>query len=423
MKKYFLFAGMIAMLLTMSACGGSSNSDNDEGDAVESSSQKSKKGKKSTNQQVDIKKYDESAAAPAALRIYIDNSGSMKGYAEGSNAVFISAISDLQGMLTNETYFWGNSKPIDGNKLIGKVLNDNPFNGTDTPFPAIFGKMAREAAQTGNLEFIITDGIISPKNSEQQYLKESLGQVKNAIRDSLKQTPDIAVCVYRFTSGYSNNKANSFYYTYQNQKVKLKNVPMRPFYVIAVGKRANIQWMLDQMAENESLATYAKNDQRIIFGLHNHDPKISFSNKSQFTFGKGMLQLKKKSGDFKLMANMPDCLIKDLGEDFIKDAISKGVMLNGKEDKNIKGEVNGNSLCIKCAEIRKLKNAKNSITVKIKKTIPDIWIGFNSDDDSNIAKDPMQQTKSFALYTMLQGIYEATDAGKMLIDTEIKFSK
>lgn len=366
----------------------------------------------------------ENAEAPASLRIYIDNSGSMKGYTESSTKDnFTSAISKLEGIkgVKHETFFWGNKRPIDPNMLIGKALDLNPFSGAETPIPAILGLMSRESVDSNSLEFFVTDGIVSPKNGDAKYLKESLEQVKNAICDSVKQNPDIAVCIFRLTSGYVNKKANSYYYTYKNQKVKLPELAMRPFFVIAVGKRAKIQWLLDNFATDENLALYAKAE-HISFGIHNHDTAVKLSNKSQFTTQKDGLKLTKKGGDFKLMANLPDCLVKDLGEEYINKNLE--VLLNGQPDSNFRGSIKGNSLSITCSEIRNIRNQKNTITVRLKKKLPEEWMNnYNSDDDTNIKDDILQQTKTFALATLLQGIYEATDGGQMLIDTEIRFTK
>ena len=49
---------------------------------------------------------DEVTAEPTSVHIYLDNSVSMKGYVEGSNASFIAAISDLQS-LQRQTLFHG----------------------------------------------------------------------------------------------------------------------------------------------------------------------------------------------------------------------------------------------------------------------------------------------------------------------------
>jgi len=60
----------------------------------------------------------------------------------------------------------------------------------------------------------------------------------------------------------------------------------------------------------------------------------------------------------------------------------------------------------------------------LKKTIPSEWTSlWSSEDDSNIARDPMEQQRTFALSYLLTGLYEATDGSQMLIDTEVKFKK
>ena len=363
--------------------------------------------------------FIEQSDEPSGIRVYIDNSGSMRGYAEGQNAVFISAISDLKSLKNGEAYFWGAKPqtPIKG--IIGAALAKNPFAGQDTPFPTIIAQLEHEAAHNDVLTFIVTDGIIGVNSKQAQFLQQSLGQIKNDIRDSALVESGMAISVFRLQSGYSNKSKRSFYYTHKNVPVKLDSVKQRPFFVIAIGKRSHVQWMIDKINSEGSLSSY-KQANSITFGLHEHNKVLHFSDKKSFNQDGGTYILTKKNGAFDLLADLPECLVKDLGASYLQQHLE--VLLNDNK-KNISSSIKGNTLSLKCNEIRDISAKNNVITVRLKKIIPDEWFKWSSDDDSNIAKDMMEQQRTFALTCLLKGLYEATDDGRMLIDTTIKFTK
>lgn len=408
--------GSLFFLLT--ACGGEGNGTREETSEAGSSSPEA----------------IEQGVEPDSIRVYIDNSGSMRGYAEGQNSVFINAISDLKSLKNGEVYFWGSKphKPISG--LIGQALTQNPFAGQDSPFPAIIAQLEHEAVRSNALTFIVTDGIIGLNSKQAQFLKPSLGQIKNDIRDSAKVESDIAISVYRLQSGYSNKSRRSFYYTHRNTPVKLDSANQRPFFVIAIGKRPNVQWLLDKVKSDESLSTY-KQATNLTFGLHQHETKLSFSDRLAFEQKGNALKLKKTKGTFSLKANIPACLVKDPGIDYLKQNLD--VQLNNKErlsslpsakiDKENPQKgfyVDEHTLYIIYDQVRNISPVDNVITVQLKKTIPTEWTSsWSSEDDSNIAHDFMEQQRTFALKYLLQGLYEATDGGQMLIDTKFQFKK
>ena len=360
----------------------------------------------------------EQSGEPSGIRVYIDNSGSMRGYAEGQNAVFISAISDLKSLKNGEAYFWGAKPqtPIKG--IIGEALAKNPFAGLDTPFPTIIAQLEHEAAGNDALTFIVTDGIIGVNSKQAQYLRESLGQIKNDIRDSARVENGMAISVFRLQSGYSNKSKKSFYYTHKNIPVKLDSAKQRPFFVIAIGK-PHVQCMIHKINSEGSLSSY-KQANSMTFGLHEHNKVLHFSDKLAFNQDGDTYVLTKKKGEFNLVADLPECLVKDLGESYLQQHLE--VLLNDSK-KNISFSINGNTLSLKCNEIHDISAKANVITVRLKKIIPDEWLKWSSDDDSNIAKDMMEQQHTFALAYLIKGLYEATDDGRMLIDTTIKFTK
>ena len=347
----------------------------------------------------------------------------MKGYVEGSNATFISAIGDLQSLLDaqhDKTFFWGDEQPLSGDmmNLAGVLKGSNKFTGKTTNIPEILGKMATEASS--HLSFFVTDGIPSPENTV--GLENSMGTVKNAIANSLKGKENIAVAIFRKTSGYTG-----VYYDYKNSPHKLKNVMERPFFVIAVGTRDEIQWLMNQIATPTSTVckSFRTDTEQITFGLHKHNPELAFSNAQDFSVGKdGKLKLKKTSGEIKLYANMPKCLTQDLGEKYITTNWTK--VFNDKPAANFNLNLVNNQITLSCLEIRDLVlNKENTITIQLDKTKQlEEWYRYSSSDDTNIEKGSAPQTETFFLQALLDGIYEAIEGGTpYLINTKITFIK
>lgn len=375
----------------------------------------------------------EGSQEPDSVRVYIDNSGSMRGYTEGQNSVFINAISDLKSVKNGEAYFWGAKPktPITG--IIGESLARNSFNGQDTPFPSMIAQLEHEAAKSGALTFIVTDGIIGVSSKQALYLKESLGQIKNDIRDSAKVEQGMAISVFRLVSGYSNKSTKSYYYTHKNTPVKLDSANQRPFFVIAIGKRANIQWFINKVRNDGSLSAYKSAD-NITFGLHEHEAKLALSDKLAFEQKGSSVKLKKIRGTFSLKANLPACLAQDPKLDYMKQNLE--VKLNDeqlsclasakidKDDPKKGFFIDENTLYVIYDKVQNISSTDNVITIRLKKTIPTQWTTqWSSDDDSNIAKDQMEQTRTFALSYLLTGLYEATDGNQMLLDTKFEFKK
>ena len=359
----------------------------------------------------------ETASAPTSLRIHIDNSGSMRGYTEWQQTNFVTAISDIASLEGASVRMWGNDKIIVGN--MATALEKNNFSGADTPFPTIFKTMVGNIDTTDCLEVIVTDGIISLKREDQKNIEASLGQIKNEIRDALKSVPGMAVCVWRLTSGYSNNKGGrDLYFTKQpGRSVKLKEV-QRPFFVIAVGKRANIQWLIDEISSKKETMTAMSGAEYLAFGIHDHTTSLKLSSSKYFKNNK----LTAMSGSFKVSPDLPECLFDNMTAEEIQQGLE--LLVNGEKDDNFSATVKGHRLEFKCKSIGKIKKPKNTVTIQLKNTLPDKWLrDYNSDDDTSIKEDIEQQSRTYALATLLRGIYEATDAGKMLIDAKLTFSK
>lgn len=411
MKKIFTLVLIAATAMAMTACANDPDPDPDS--------------KPEPEPKPAAQVSPENAEAPASLRIYIDNSGSMKGYTEYLSEKFYAPLNELCAFPNSEMFFWGDKKPIEYNsdKPIAQTFSNYSFPGADTPFPTIFENIVKDIDTTGRLEFIVTDGIISLKANQQKYLESSLGQIKQQISKAIGSSPDIAVCVYRLMGGYSNDKGpKDLYYTCQvGKSVKLKDAN-RPFFVIAFGKRANIQWLIEQIETNKAIKPALANAEYLAFGIHKHDTALKMFNSKYFSGNEKNMKLKYVSGSFTIKPDLPPCLFANMTDEEIQKGIE--LLVNGQPDDVFSIKVRNNRLELKCSNIGLIKKPKNTITIKLKNSIPEKWLTtYSSNNDLNIKDDIVEQTRTYALETLLQGIFEATDVNKLLIDAEMTFSK
>lgn len=406
MRKAIFAACIVCLLFSFASCKNNGQTATPSGKADASKVKK------------EASELKEEVKEPAVINVYVDNSASMSGYTEGNNAKFISAVSDMKSLVSGKGHarYWGiNNHEI---RDIANELAKHSFTGTETPFPKIFAKMARDSKGGNSLEFFITDGIIGV--SDAAHLQNNLGAIKNEIRDSLRINPDVAVALLRLTSGYANQKG--VYYTHQNAKVKLTNVTNRPFFVIAIGKKETVRWFIEKTKTDNSLEAYKAAD-LLSFGIHKHNAALRFSDFLNFEKKDGKASLKRGKKDFQLAAEMPECLINDLGADYIKNNLV--VTRNGKDaSTELAARIEGNTLILKCESPQNISDVQNEIKVKLSKKIPAKWKGWSCPDDSKIATSPMLQTQTFALEYLLNGMFEGTgDNNLLLLDATFEFKK
>ena len=407
MKFSFLFV-VLSCLTLLYSCDGCNNNNPPK-----------KGGGRNDSTKIEEPPVFEEKVEPCSVLVYVDNSSSMSGYAEGENKPFVDAISDMMSLIPNKgkASYWAVKNS--GIEDIAIDLARHNFNDTETPFPSIFASLARQSQDDDVLTFFVTDGIIGVSNAN--YLKQSLGAIKNQIRDSLLNYPGISLVCFRLLSGYNNK--NKYYYTNTNKQVQLKNVSSRPFYVIAVGKKSHTRWMLDKMKTESSLEKYQNSD-FLAFGTHDLHEKMLFRDSKNFERNKkdGTLRLRKGKKDFCLQGDIPECVLSDVDADYVLQHLSLG--MNGKIDSILKPSIVNNTLKLNCSDTRTIYSPQNKVKVTLKKDIPQKWNNWSSEDDSNIENDMMEQTKTFALSYLLQGIYEGTGDDKfLLIDGTIEFSK
>lgn len=355
------------------------------------------------NDSLGLKSY-EIVEKPSFANIYIDASGSMKGYFLSNDSGIINTVSKLHGFVNERNIFFiGNRTPYEG--LVAKILGSvsrQPNNATTT-FHDIFSRMGK-SENGSTLSFLVTDGIMSIDKVD---MANALVQLKNAVRDSLKQfSNDKAIAVYKYTGYFKGN-----YWDKNNHDIGKLDCN-RPYYVIALGSKSSVRYL----RENENLLSPEKS---IYFGIHD----IVAHNMYEMTDPKNSC-LEDIGGAIVLDATLPKCF-KEFSTEYLienlKVIMNRELVLTDKCDIDI----SSNNLKItvdqmKCV-VRPTADGDVLFNVTISNPIPSDWISFSCLDDTHIRE--FGQDKTFGLESLLRGIKEgiASDEKEILsIDYQFK---
>lgn len=196
--------------------------------------------------------------------IYIDNSGSMKGYANANTNAYLNVLSDLRGFYPHTDAIIGGEN-ISGNELID-CLRLHRINYSNESFlhrdlELIATKAQQELEDSSNnvlpLKFYLTDGIMSGSNAQikadSEYNRIHAQDLQNQMREALTGKDSIGISVYQFNSLFVGE-----YWAYDNEHHPIKYP--RYFYVIAIGSRpvlSNFKHKVDSINLDPS-NTYSK---------------------------------------------------------------------------------------------------------------------------------------------------------------------
>ncbi len=192
-------------------------------------------------------KVDCKVTAPASSRIYLEVSGSMTGYYVGDKTKMTNAVTDIKNLDSKNTklFFWGDEIEKQGHvhDVIKSAAKSKTGENTST-FHDKFAKMIETVKSTNGLTYLVTDGIMSlgkPGKNMESYIKELKGKISSVFKDK----DDIAVAIYRHIGDFDGKYTNCMEQSKQHKGE-------RPFYVIAIGKKANIRWLQQQNLNAEN---------------------------------------------------------------------------------------------------------------------------------------------------------------------------
>lgn len=361
---------------------------------------------------------------PFNVKLFIENSGSMDGYIDGSpdfkNALH-SYMSDIQlsGIAANISLNFINSQIINKGSDITKFftgLNSSAAfrNGggvrKSTDISVVVQKVL-ENCNANDVAIIVSDFIFSPGKGKDaaQYLVQQQITLKSIFADYLHKCPQTGVMFLQLNSKFSGT-----YYNREDAKTQLKNVE-RPFYMLIVGNKNALKSLREKVPETDIKGSGVKN----YFITENNFPTPDYAiqhGSGNFersrTNTKHAISNAKKGRDGNLTFN--------LSVDFTKSLLDENYLLSADNyqlsDKqfSLSVEKNGGKFVLKfSSSVVK----KTTLSVKLLKKIPK-WIDvFDDEEGLDINAAP---NKTYGLKTIIGGIAEAFTFKSDSYYTELK---
>lgn len=350
-------------------------------------------------------KIDEPSKAPTTAQIYIDASGSMKGYFLSSNPTFNDVMGRLWGYSNNKkVFFIGQSTPYDG--LIANLLSNLKAqpNNTASPLDNLIPDLCKKSGE--GICFLVTDGIQSVGHNTQLALE----QYKQKLRQELAmQAASKAVAVLKFSSEFKSVPSKKIYYYDMHDTPQNVYAAKRPYYVIAVGDKAVIRDLKERSSKD------LKPEEQIFFGIHDYKGHKANTQQEDSTY-----RLESTIKPITLSTTLPQCL-RD-----VRDIESNTLVFQNDAKKTASVKCEGGNLLVTvnptaAPAMSPTPGGDVSYNVKIKNALPACWYEFSSTDDRNIATNALEKTKTFSLKYLLEGIKEAMDSDEYLIELKYKF--
>lgn len=215
------------------------------------------------------------AVFSGTLNVYLDGSGSMKGYVDVKEPYLRDKLpiilSDLRNNLkcTSETeaYYvvkdWNESTkpvPIGWDEFKAASREASSFGGKDTQLHAIMGKIS-ESLGKGDVGMLITDGVLSMGSSFFDTHKDEdnsnyLGELTASVKETLDkmQSKGLGIALVRTTANF-----NGKYYYACNEKTVAQYADSimrnRPLYFILIGQEKVLEKVMASINVKESDAS------------------------------------------------------------------------------------------------------------------------------------------------------------------------
>jgi len=346
--------------------------------------------------------------------MYVDASGSMKGYlGASSDDRFRGTLAAFMYSAPTEVRLFGTQE--------GTALSSSQFekqlNAKSIQWSAesdltkmISTLIQRISSGYASYGILITDGIMSGSNSEIQcepnynktrrgLLTQKIQNVFNTYKEN-KENKQLNAIVIQYTSSFRGK-----YYDYKNTNITL-NDKERPYYAIIFVKSEDCNSYLQKLEQNDALKAYTN-----IYVIGESQPEIKIlPYKETASLASGGLQLnsaaiRKNDGNLALTVNIQKLPNYMRDAEYIQNNIEL-IKINDRGEQQVISperytlEVASNRLVLSINP-NYIKGSK--IKVKIKNSLPR-WIEtVSSDDDSQIAYDESELARTFNFKYLMDG--------------------
>lgn len=350
--------------------------------------------------------------------VFFDASGSMKAYYVADDGRFAGQISKLYGCSQKISMFFlskdkeVNFTPYEG-RIADIVNNLKAFNGGDTRFDVLLPMLCKRATK-GKVCFLVTDGIIFVNKNTSKGLVEYQNILARELKNVGAGSKGFAIFKYSANFDGRDIKKGVCYFTMNDKRETLLEKD-RPYYIVAIGDKADILRLRDVAASSlspELALYYGVHDIAVhCSGKQNSDAENKVNAESELT----------------LTATLPECLSRWHAMYPAYMANNAKVTLNTSTsgvEKELKAKndysvemVNGANVSLNVRLTPNPAREEGVVTVTVANAIPQEWIDLSVDDDTDVNK---VRKKTFGLKYLVGGVMQATGEDKKPL-AEIKY--
>ena len=269
---------------------------------------------------------------------------------------------------------------------------------------------------------LITDGIVStPQGSN------DLPQMEKSISRVLaSKNKNLGWAIFRGETPY-----NGIYYVEAKRPVEYPKVKLvaddRPFYIILIGPKSEVRYMLDRAEKNAKEWDNGWNSKWIAFNVHDDHSSLKFYPQDYTCFQEESAgEFKYHNKDSKKMVSLsfdyPPCLASRMEHLKSSNAILE---INGETVKGWDATVGGSKndgyvqIEIPRDELEVNLAGNNELVLSFGTIDNEEWTTkYNSSDDSSILTDTDEQERSYQLNSLIKPMTESSEN----TDVIVKFS-
>lgn len=182
-----------------------------------------------------------------AVKVYIENSGSMNGYlcngAEFKDAIY-SYLTAFNGYATDVDLNYINAQTVPMNATLSQLipqLTPEAFgsvegNHANTDFKQILSEVINSVKEDTVVIFTSDCIMDMPKGNASGFLNITRTDINNIVSQKLKSMPTLSFCIYQLESKYEGT-----YYYPKGGKIDYEGV--RPVYLWVVGTQENLAFV------------------------------------------------------------------------------------------------------------------------------------------------------------------------------------
>jgi hypothetical protein len=360
---------------------------------------------------------------PPIVNVYIENSGSMKGYLD-SYSEFKDALTNyltdikIAGLSESFNLYFINKTTVKVGSDVKKYLEDlTKSSNAPTSDIALIFQQVLSNTHSNTISIFVSDCIFSPEKTKDasDYLLQQQSDIKAAVATHLQNFPNTSITVYQLNSKFSGT-----YYNRNDQQTILKN-EMRPYYIWLVGDVEQISLLKEKIKDSQFKGGGVKHSYTLCPALNTeinyailNTPKIGTFELDKKSPKNTLFDIEKaddgRGGQhFMFTVGINLGLYNTLlGNEYLVDTLSYDLQINNRPDKNYRIKLepyaNAGMGYTHTMQLATNKITTGDLSIVLKSNLPK-WI--NETNDTIGLDIHKAMNKTFGVKYLVEGVYEA----------------